>query len=60
MGKYSILGNHDYGDYALRDSQQAKDENLVLLKKYHQDIGRTLLLNTHVRIEKNEQSIVVA
>ena len=44
-GKYSILGNHDYGDYAEWPSAAAKKENLDRLKAYHSKIGFKLLLN---------------
>ncbi|NEN25823.1 metallophosphoesterase [Cryomorpha ignava] len=44
-GKYSILGNHDYGDYAEWQNASAKNENLDRLKAYHSKIGFKLLLN---------------
>lgn len=44
-GKYSILGNHDYGDYAEWSSASAKKENLARIKEYHSKIGFKLLLN---------------
>src|SRR5476651_1446427 len=36
-GQFSILGNHDYGDYIQWDSAQEKAANLVKLKQHHQD-----------------------
>jgi len=51
MGKYSILGNHDYGDYVRWPSEQLKTENIEKLKKYHADMGFRLLLNEKVDIE---------
>jgi predicted MPP superfamily phosphohydrolase len=59
FGKYSVLGNHDYGDYIKWDSNQAKFANLNRLKKAHQNIGFNLLLNEAVRIEKSGQSIAL-
>ena len=44
-GKYSVLGNHDYGDYADWQSASAKKENFDRVKKYHSKIGFKLLLN---------------
>ncbi len=44
-GKYSILGNHDYGDYSDWPSASAKKDNLDKLKAYHATIGFKLLLN---------------
>ncbi len=59
MGVYSILGNHDYGDYSAWPSAQAKKENLADLKKVHAAAGWRLLLNEHVALEKNGQQIAL-
>lgn len=59
-GVYSILGNHDYGDYAAWPSEERKKNNLAMLKQLHRDMGWRLLLNEHVQIEKDGASIVVA
>lgn len=45
IGKYSILGNHDYGDYHYWESDIAKKENLEKIKKAHHQLGFRLLLN---------------
>src|SRR6185312_6120851 len=45
-GKYSVLGNHDYGDYTGWESEEAKRVNLVKLKQVHQRIGFKLLLDS--------------
>ncbi len=47
-GKYSILGNHDYGDYVKWSSDEAKRKNLEQLKTYHAEMGFKLLLNEKV------------
>lgn len=44
-GKFSILGNHDYGDYVEWDSEEAKIANLEDLKKLQAEMGFDLLLN---------------
>lgn len=59
-GKYSILGNHDYGDYLRWNSPIEKSENLEKLKNIHSQIGFRLLLNEHITLEKNGQSITLA
>lgn len=59
-GKYSILGNHDYGDYVNWKSQQAQEENLEELKQIQQQMEFRLLLNEHVTIKKNNDSIFIA
>lgn len=58
-GQYSILGNHDYGDYINWESNKAKKDNLDSLKKYHSDLGYRLLLDESVKIEKEGQHIVL-
>ncbi len=59
LGVYSILGNHDYGSYVSWSSPQAKQDNLNRLKQHHADMGWKLLLNEHVIIEKNKQTIAL-
>lgn len=49
-GKYSILGNHDYGDYVKWDSKIEKQENLNKLIQLHHTIGFTPLLNQSVKL----------
>jgi len=58
-GQFSILGNHDYGDYIQWDSEQQKDENLQQLKAHHQTLGYRLLLDEHVVLEKAGQKIAL-
>lgn len=45
-GKYSILGNHDYGDYWVWKSDIEKQNNMSILYKIHKDMGFNLLLNS--------------
>lgn len=52
-GIYSILGNHDYGDYAQWTSASEKAANLERLKNHHKEIGFTLLLNEHFKFSVN-------
>ena len=59
IGKYSILGNHDYGDYIGWPSMQAKEQNLEKLKQYHAKMGFDLLLNENRTIELNGEQIHV-
>jgi predicted MPP superfamily phosphohydrolase len=57
FGQYSILGNHDYGDYIHWDSETDKAANLETLKHQHQKLGYRLLLDENVELEKNGQKI---
>lgn len=59
MGVYSILGNHDYGDYHAWKSKEEKAVNLKKLKEIHAEMGWRLLLNEHVSLEKNGESIAL-
>jgi predicted MPP superfamily phosphohydrolase len=59
-GQYSILGNHDYGDYIKWDTEADKVNNLDQLKAYHHDLGFKLLLDEHVQIKKDGEYMVLA
>ena len=56
-GQFSILGNHDYGDYIEWESLQAKAANLQKLKQHHAELGYRLLLDENVVLEKGGQKI---
>lgn len=58
-GVYSVLGNHDYGDYVQWSSETAKNQNLDNLKTLQQEMGWDLLLNEHRFIEKDGQRIAL-
>ncbi|UOE41804.1 metallophosphoesterase [Chryseobacterium suipulveris] len=58
-GKFSILGNHDYGDYAQWKSPQDKAQNIPNLAKYQKEAGFELLRNEHRIIEKNDEKIYI-
>lgn len=49
-GKYSILGNHDYGDYVKWSDDAMKKENLSQLIEIHRAIGFTPLLNQSLEL----------
>lgn len=59
MGKYSVLGNHDYGEYIEWPTQKAKEDNFSAIKNLYGDIGFKLLLNEHVKLRKGEQEIAL-
>jgi predicted MPP superfamily phosphohydrolase len=58
-GLYSVLGNHDYGDYISWPSEAAKKQNLEDLKQIQKEIGFNLLLNESRYIEKNGERIAL-
>lgn len=59
MGVYSILGNHDYGDYVPWLNPEAKAKNLDKLKETHREMGWRLLLNEHVILSRDNESIAL-
>ncbi|HMI03518.1 MAG TPA: metallophosphoesterase [Pedobacter sp.] len=59
-GQFSILGNHDYGDYVKWPNDAEKKQNLQQLKQYHAELGYRLLLDEHVEIFKDGQKIILA
>lgn len=58
-GVYSVLGNHDYGDYTQWPSVEAKTKNLQDLKDLQRQMGFDLLLDEHRFLEKDGQRIAL-
>ena len=56
-GKFSILGNHDYGDYGAWNSREEKAQNIPNLKNYQAEAGFKLLRNENIALEKNGEKI---
>jgi len=50
-GKYSVLGNHDYGDYSEWKSIKAKRSNHALIKYFYEKIDFKLLVNESKIVE---------
>jgi len=59
LGIFSVLGNHDYGDYKYWASEEEKKQNLAQLMDYQKSMGWKLLMDEHVRIEKDGSEIGV-
>jgi uncharacterized protein len=58
-GKFSVLGNHDYGEYVDWKTQKEKDDNFEAIKKLYGQIGFDLMLNENRHIEKDGDKIAV-
>lgn len=58
-GSFSILGNHDYGDYIKWENESEKSENLEKLKVVHKKLGYHLMLNETIYIEKEGAKIAL-
>lgn len=56
-GVWSVLGNHDYGDYLNWPTPDAKRANLQLLKNWERQIGWNLMNNESADITRNEDTI---
>lgn len=58
-GVYSILGNHDYGDYFQWESDEAKEQNMELMYGLQEKMGWKLLRNQTSWIRHGVDSIAV-
>lgn len=58
-GVFSVLGNHDYGDYIRWNSEEEKLKNLNKLKKIQSEMGWNLLLNENFYIKRKNQKIAI-
>ncbi len=59
FGKYSVLGNHDYGRYAEWKNPMDMEANFERIKAHHGAMGFKLLLDESVKIEKDGQYIQI-
>lgn len=51
LGVYSILGNHDYGDYGKWPTPADKDKNFTDMIQAHKTLGWDLLIDEHRRLK---------
>ncbi|MCH5230048.1 MAG: metallophosphoesterase [Muribaculaceae bacterium] len=58
-GVYSILGNHDYGDYVDWNTPAEKERNLLKLKEYQRKMGWKMLNNESTFIHNGNDSILL-
>lgn len=58
-GKFSVLGNHDYGEYIDWPTNEAKEENFQNIKGLYGQIGFNLLLNENVKVRKGDDEIAI-
>lgn len=56
-GVFSVMGNHDYGDYVPWENAEKKQANLNQLKQYHKELGWSLLANEHNVVEINGKKV---
>ena len=59
-GKFSILGNHDYGDYKTDwETPEHKIQNLEDLKRIQREIGFDLMLNESRYLRKGDDKLAL-
>jgi len=58
-GIYSVLGNHDYGDYVRWETIDQKKENLLELFRIHKALGWDLMRNEHRMVTINNEKIAI-
>ncbi|MCK0178402.1 metallophosphoesterase [Flavobacteriaceae bacterium S0862] len=59
IGKYAVLGNHDYGDYSEWNSKKEKQENFKVIKNFYMENDFNLLLNQSDIIKKDNDKIAI-
>ncbi|MET0760434.1 MAG: metallophosphoesterase [Flavobacterium sp.] len=59
FGKFSVLGNHDYGEYVTWPSEKEKEDNFQAIKDLHGQIDFKLLLNENTLIKKGTDKIAL-
>ncbi|PDH44845.1 MAG: phosphoesterase, partial [Flavobacteriales bacterium MED-G22] len=58
-GVFSVLGNHDYGDYYQWPSEQDKVDNMNQLSTLQKEMGWTLLRNEHHFIQRGKERLAL-
>lgn len=59
MGVFSVLGNHDYGDYYQWNTENDKVQNFKDMIQLHADLGWQLLMNRNVIFHRGSASIAL-
>ncbi len=60
LGKYSVLGNHDIGDYRRWYMIEDKDPDIKSVEDLHEQMGFELLRNNNTFIIQEDDSIMIA
>jgi predicted MPP superfamily phosphohydrolase len=59
LGRFSIMGNHDYGDYYDWGSDTAKQKDVQNLQDMHRYMGWDILLNENRKVAVDGQSLAI-
>ena len=58
-GVFSVLGNHDYGEYVRWASKEARDDNMNRLFEVHKKLGWQLLMNEHKILTIENEAVAI-
>lgn len=58
-GVWSIMGNHDYGEYGDWDTPRQAKENESCLRSMQREMGWSMLANEHIILYKDNDSIAL-
>jgi predicted MPP superfamily phosphohydrolase len=53
IGTFSVLGNHDYGDYSSWKNHAEKEQNFERIQQVHKELGWNLLMNENRILDIN-------
>ncbi len=59
LGVFSVMGNHDYGDYTSWSSPEAKNKDIKNLHSMHEYMGYDLLLNENRNLRVDGEEIAI-
>ncbi|MEM6735705.1 MAG: metallophosphoesterase [Bacteroidota bacterium] len=59
LGVFSVMGNHDYGDYSYWPSIEAKKKDVKNIHSMHKYMGYDLLLNENRTVKIEEEEIAI-
>ena len=59
LGTFSVMGNHDYGDYTEWSSMTAKNQDIQNLHGMHHYMGYDLLLNENRTVKVDGEEIAI-
>ena len=58
-GVFSVMGNHDYGEYVAWPNAAAKAKNIQNVKHLHQAMGWDLLINENRLLKKGDDTLAI-
>ncbi len=60
LGKFAVLGNHDFGDYTVWRTPETKSTNLDKIILHYKAMGFNLLRNESTYISNGKDSIIIS